>query len=118
MNGSTACPADSIYDDNRLAQPDELANYRTGDGLEKAFFLANVLRHRSPEQDLHLEVDDRRVLLRGAGKSVAGILPANRGRDALDTYEFISAKTLHGQVTIEPDGAIGVAGTGGRRTKD
>ena len=50
-------PDVSIYDGNRLAQPDELANYRTGDGLEKAFLLANVLRHRQPEQRLHLEVD-------------------------------------------------------------
>ncbi|MHC4426033.1 MAG: hypothetical protein ACYSYV_08060, partial [Planctomycetota bacterium] len=29
----------SIYDGKRLAQPDEVANYRTGDGLEKAFLL-------------------------------------------------------------------------------
>ena len=58
-------PGASIYDRNRLAQPDELANYRTGDGLEKAFLMANVLRHRNPEQPLHLEVDNSRVLLRG-----------------------------------------------------
>ena len=83
----------SIYNENRLAQPDELANYGTGDGLEKAFFLANVLRHRHPEQELHLEVDNGRVILRGAQE-----------------YEFVSAKSLQGQVDIEPDGRIAVAG--------
>jgi len=85
----TRLPGASIYDANRLAQPDELANYGTGDGLEKVFLLANVLRHRNPEQALHLEADRHRVLLRGA-------------RD----YEFASAKTLQGQVDIDPTGEI------------
>ncbi|MCU0914717.1 MAG: hypothetical protein MUC88_09160 [Planctomycetes bacterium] len=85
-------PAASIYDGNRLAQPDELANYGTGDGLEKAFFLANILRHRIPAQALRVEVDGSRV-----------ILQADR------TYEFASAKTLQGQVDITPAGAITIA---------
>jgi hypothetical protein len=82
----------SIYDGNRLAQPDEVANYGTGDGLEKAFLMANVLRHRNPEQDLHLEVDNSHVLLRGA-----------------QDYQFVSAKRLQGQVDVDPDGRIAVA---------
>ncbi|HSW01953.1 MAG TPA: hypothetical protein VLI39_17435 [Sedimentisphaerales bacterium] len=86
-----AMPAGSIYDGNRLAQPDELANYLTGDGLEKAILLANILRHRNPDQELHLEVDNRSILLRA-------------DRD----YEFTSAKTLQGQVDISPEGRINV----------
>ena len=82
-------PGSSIYDRNRLAQPDELANYGTGDGLEKAFLMANVLRHRNPEVPLQLEVDSSRVLLRGAQE-----------------YEFVSAKSLRGQVDVDPDGSI------------
>lgn len=82
----------SIYDRNRLAQPDELANYLTGDGLEKAILLANVLRRRDPDRDLHIEVDNSSVLLRA-------------DRD----YEFVSAKTLQGQVDISPEGEIAVA---------
>ncbi len=82
-------PDASIYDENRLAQPDELANYRTGDGLEKAFFFANVLRHRAPDQPLQLEVDHGHVLLR-----------------AVQEYRFVSAKSLQGQVDIAPDGRI------------
>ncbi len=87
-----ACPATPSTTGNRLAQPDELANYGTGDGLEKAFLLANVLRHRHPEQELRLDVDRDKVVLHAA-------------RD----YAFASAKTLQGQVDIGPDGAIAVA---------
>jgi hypothetical protein len=91
-----AMRSDSIYDANRLAQPDEVANYLTGDGLEKAILLANVLRHRSPEQELRVEVDNSRVVVRG-------------DRD----YEFSSAKTLQGQVHITPEGEIAVAASSG-----
>jgi len=86
-----AMPPASIYDGNRLAQPDELANYLTGDGLEKAILMANVLRHRAPDQELHLEVDNSSILLR-----------------ADQDYEFTSAKTLQGQVDISPEGQIAV----------
>ena len=35
---------ESIYDGpSRLAQPDEVWNYRTGDGLEKCLLAANIL---------------------------------------------------------------------------
>ncbi len=79
----------SLYDANRLAQPDEVANYRTGDGLEKAILLANILRNRQPDQGVHLEVDNRAVIVRGA-------------RD----FEFVSGKSLQGHVDIGPDGGI------------
>lgn len=86
-----AMRSDSIYDANRLAQPDEVANYLTGDGLEKAILLANVLRRRSPDRELRLEVDGSRIVLRAE-------------RD----YEFSSAKTLQGHAAIAPTGEIGV----------
>jgi len=54
----------SIYDGTRLAQPDEVANYKTGDGLEKALLLANVLRGRKTEQDITITVDNNKVVLR------------------------------------------------------
>lgn len=41
---------ESIYDeDARLAQPDEVCNYKRGDGLEKAIMLANILKSRNVE---------------------------------------------------------------------
>jgi hypothetical protein len=59
---------DSIYDNGRLAQPDEVANYRTGDGLEKAFLLANVIHNRDSAQDIEITVDKDEVLLNGQNK--------------------------------------------------
>jgi len=37
---------ESIYSDNRLAQPDEVWNFSTGDGLEKAFALLDIAKNR------------------------------------------------------------------------
>jgi len=80
---------ESIYDGNRLAQPDEVVNYKTGDGLEKAFVLANVIRQSRPEQAVELSVDGAEVLV-GAGKE----------------YRFESAKTLRKKLSILPNGDI------------
>ena len=38
--------SESIYSDNRLAQPDEVWNFSTGDGLEKAFALLDIAKDR------------------------------------------------------------------------
>ncbi len=53
--------AESIYGKKRLAQPDEVANFNTGDGLEKAFFMANILKKRNPEQEVSIRVDNDEV---------------------------------------------------------
>ncbi|MCJ7693453.1 MAG: hypothetical protein MUO22_08575 [Sedimentisphaerales bacterium] len=74
----------SIYDSCRLAQPDELANYKSGDGVEKAFFLANVIAARKPEQKLELIVDSNKVVLK-----------------ARKEYSFISGKGLKKQVSLK-----------------
>jgi len=39
-------PNESIYDGNRLALPDEVVNFQTGDGMEKAITLLNILKSR------------------------------------------------------------------------
>ena len=79
----------SIYDGNRLAQPDEVANYKTGDGLEKAFLLANIILAREPAGDIEIVVDGEHVVLRNQAE-----------------YRFLSAKDLEKQVNIAPDRAI------------
>ena len=56
---------DSIYDNGRLAQPDEVANYRTGDGIEKAFLLANIIHKKEPTQDIEIIADKDDVYLKG-----------------------------------------------------
>jgi hypothetical protein len=76
-------PNISIYDGKRLAQPDELANYKTGDGLEKAFLLANVIRQREPEQDIRITVYNSEVVLKGQGE-----------------YRFISSKGFKKSVNV------------------
>ena len=79
----------SIYDGNRLAQPDEVANFGRGDGLEKAFLLANVLRRRDPDQPLRLIVDRDKVVVRGRQE-----------------FAFQSTRTLSAQVDVSEDGSI------------
>ena len=41
---------ESIYGGSRMAQPDEVWNFRRGNGMEKAVTLANILKYR--EQDI------------------------------------------------------------------
>jgi hypothetical protein len=53
----------SIYDAQRLAQPDEVVNFKSGDGLEKAFVLANVIRQRQADQAVTITAEGQRVLV-------------------------------------------------------
>ena len=80
----------SIYDGKRLAQPDEAANYKTADGLEKAILLANVIRQRNPEQNIEITVDNN-VVLKGQNE-----------------YKFTSAKGLKARISLAADGGIKV----------
>jgi hypothetical protein len=75
---------DSIYDSGRLAQPDEVANYRTGDGLEKAFLLANVIRDRDPAQNMEIITEKNEVFLKGRKE-----------------YRFVSTKDLTKKIHID-----------------
>lgn len=57
-------PDESIYDGNRLALPDEVWNFRRGDGLEKAVLLADFIVMKYPESSLQIEISDKRAVLR------------------------------------------------------
>lgn len=57
-------PDESIYDGPRAAQPDEVWNYRRGDGFEKAVCLANILSARHPEAPVEIRADGPDVGLR------------------------------------------------------
>jgi len=78
----------SIYDGKRLAQPDEVANYKTGDGLEKAFLMANIMHERDPEQDIEIIAEKNNVILKGQSE-----------------YRFTSTKSIEKQVRI-PAGKV------------
>jgi len=84
--------SDSIYEGKRLAQPDEVANYKTGDGLEKAFLLANIIHKRNPEQNIEIVSDKNEVILKGQ-----------------EEYHFASGKSLKKHVQISAAGDISVS---------
>ena len=66
-----ALPGESIYDEpGRLAQPDEVWNYRRGDGVEKAVLLANVLRARHPGGTIRVSVSPDGAELEALGRTV------------------------------------------------
>jgi hypothetical protein len=56
-------PQESIYDGNRLALPDEVWNFRRGDGIEKAFLLADFLIHQDKSSMVSIDIDKNTVIL-------------------------------------------------------
>ena len=85
----------SIYEGKRLAQPDEVVNYNTADGLEKAFLFANVIRQRNPDLDIEVSAEKDVVMVKAGGQP----------------YQFESDKGLQKNVVIRGDGSIVVAGS-------
>ena len=61
-----AWPDESIYEGNRLALPDEVVNYKRGDGIEKALTLANVIRARDRGAEISLKIDHQKVQLKAS----------------------------------------------------
>jgi hypothetical protein len=60
-------PHESIYNGNRLALPDEVWNFRRGDGIEKAFLLADFLLHKDKSSTVSIEIENKKVLLSSEG---------------------------------------------------
>jgi hypothetical protein len=56
-------PDESIYDGQRLALPDEVWNFRRGDGIEKALLLADLLIHRHPDSIVTIQINNHEVTL-------------------------------------------------------
>ena len=54
-------PNESIYDGQRLAQPDEVWNFRRGDGIEKAFLLADYSLHKDWNEKITITIDNQDV---------------------------------------------------------
>lgn len=75
---------DSIYDANRLAQPDEVINFNSGDGIEKAILMANIIRSRNTEQNIEITIDRSKVVLIAENK-----------------YHFSSKKSLVKKLSID-----------------
>jgi hypothetical protein len=77
-------PVESIYDGNRLALPDEVWNFRRGDGIEKAFLLADFLLHKDNSAHIKIEIDNKDILLSSDGHQ----------------FHFISHKLLKKSIEI------------------
>jgi hypothetical protein len=77
---------ESIYSDNRLAQPDEVWNFGLGDGMEKAFVLMNYMRFVDLDHPISFEANGSEVIVAQRG----GML-----------YRFSSAKTLKKKILVE-----------------
>ncbi|QRN85077.1 hypothetical protein JR334_08870 [Clostridia bacterium] len=60
---------DSIYSENRLAQPDEVANFRTGDGIEKAILLWNLAKRKHPDAVIELTLNNATAVITGLEKN-------------------------------------------------
>lgn len=62
---------ESIYDGNRLAQPDEVVNFSAGDGVEKAITMANILCSCDPKLTIPVDIAGPKVSLLANGKEFA-----------------------------------------------
>jgi hypothetical protein len=60
-------PDESIYDSNRLALPDELWNFKRGDGIEKALLLADIINQRDRSAIIDIRINKEKVVLESAG---------------------------------------------------
>jgi hypothetical protein len=83
----------SIYDGNRLAQPDEVVNFKTGDGIEKAFVLGNIAHNRGTlDRPVEIVISKQRALV------TAG-----------EVFCFPTKKTLEKTVVVHADGKLSVS---------
>ncbi len=60
-------PDISIYDGMRMALPDEVWNFRRGDGIEKAFLLADFIIHKDPSAEVIIQSGKNNVILKHSG---------------------------------------------------
>ena len=75
---------DSIYDKNRLALPDEVWNFKHGDGIEKALLLADFLHQNDNSSPVSIEINTPDVFLKYKGHE----------------YKFASNKSLRKSISI------------------
>ena len=61
-------PEESIYEGLRLALPDEVWNFKRGDGIEKSLLLADVISNRDSSSDVRIEIENHNVVLNYSGK--------------------------------------------------
>ena len=55
---------ESVYDGTRLALPDEVWNFRRGDGIEKAILLADFLQYNDHSTPILISIRKKEVILK------------------------------------------------------
>jgi hypothetical protein len=76
----------SIYDGFRMAQPDEVWNFRRGDGLERALCLANILKNRNQHLLIDINIQNDRVSIIINEKTITW--PSSKGlKGAISLHE-------------------------------
>ena len=56
-------PDESIYDGKRLALPDEVWNFKRGDGIEKAILIASFILHNDNNQQIKIIINNKQATL-------------------------------------------------------
>lgn len=59
---------ESVYDGKRLALPDEVWNFRRGDGVEKALLLADLIHYKDTDAEIKIDITGKQVILRYKGE--------------------------------------------------
>lgn len=78
-------PLESIYDGNRLALPDEVWNFKRGDGIEKSLLLAGHIHNMDNSTTISIKIDNQKVSLSTGGHD----------------FYFISKKNLKKSIFIK-----------------
>jgi len=83
---------ESIYEGQRLAQPDEAANFQRADGVEKALLLANIIWSRNEESEVEIVVDKQDIVVKSDGKD----------------HRFVSCKGFDKHILLTSGGKVEV----------
>lgn len=78
-------PNQSIYDECRLALPDEVWNFQRGDGIEKAILLAGFIHENFPKESVSIRIHNGNVHLETDFRN----------------YTFVTHKALEKKIRIE-----------------
>lgn len=92
-------PNESIYDGKRVAQPDEVANYGRGDGIEKAITLANIIRSKEPGKEITIRINGGSVVVEADEKLVL----RNEAPLRRVAFEFESTKGFSKEIKISKE---------------
>ena len=83
----TKIDSESIYDGNRMAQPDEVWNFQSGDGTEKAILLSNFIRNKNKNAVIEIDINKEHVALKYQN----------------ELYKFTSSKSIIKTIKIDGD---------------